>query len=119
MIKPIYSKVLFVVAFLALVVALPFANAMALDTPSDPLAPSISDVNQVDTECLSQAEAPMLLAQRGQHRCIRHCSERFEDRMAECRDRPDRDQRRHCRERARERERECLNHCYGEDWFRR
>ena len=116
MIKTLYSIVLLTVVCLALMFALSPAqlNAGQPAAPSDSYAVSPLNINDAEISCLDQSESPvLLLAQSGEHRCVRHCRRVYEDRMYEC-GQPDHPHHNRCQRWAYERQQECLDRCYRE-----
>ncbi len=125
MIKSLYSKILFVIGFVGLMLTLATVhlNAGPLDRPNDSSISVTSSLIQTDIKGLNRSESPGLLAQeheeRGEygehheHHCVSHCRHHYEERLSECNE-PGHEHHHRCEEWAREREQECLDHCYEE-----
>jgi hypothetical protein len=117
MIKSPYSKIPLMIAFLALMIALPsgHVNAGPIDKLIDSSTSSACTARQTDINALNQSESPGLMAQAeaqaaGENPCVRHCRDQYKRDYRECRERGHRHHR--CEEMARRHEDECLEHCH-------
>ncbi len=119
MIKPLHSRILLVIGFMAVVLMLTSVhlNAGPVDNHNDSSISVISSITQTDLKDINQSVAPGLLAQEyeehHEHHCVSHCRHHYEERLSECNE-PGHEHHNRCEEWAREREKECLDKCYEE-----
>jgi len=102
MIKTVYSTMLVVIGFLALMLMLPSGHLMA-QTVVELSVTSSTNATSFTTEAQAADE----------HYCVHHCREHYEQRLRECSE-PGHEHHKRCEEWAREREKECLDKCYHE-----
>ena len=122
MIRPVYSKILLIIAFLTIMIALPSAPLMA---QTDEERSSVTSSMRSTIEGQPAGESSSVTSSTrssssttearptGEHRCAGPCRERYDASMTEC-NQPDHPSHKKCEKWAREREKECLDTCYHE-----
>ena len=135
MIRPVYSKILLIIAFLTIMITLPSAPLMAqtdeerssvtssmrstIEGQPAGESSSVTSSTRSTTEARPARESGSVTVSRtearptGEHRCAGPCRERYDASMTEC-NQPDHPSHKKCEKWAREREKECLDTCYHE-----
>jgi hypothetical protein len=125
MIKQTYSSIVFIIAFLALMIASPSANLLAQTAEErSSVTSSTRSTNSTtvaqpareqsfDTSTTRSTKSTTVAQATGEHHCAGNCRDRFNESIKECNE-PNHPNHNKCEKWARESEEKCLAQCNRE-----